>query len=118
MEERLEWMRNLFEALSSNSLSRNKHYHALSGGWARSVHKRARTVFALKHEARRLQHLPDAQCWVSSGEDGLRFHMRCPGMNYQRIVAVYGYELDWLMRQDEVRRLLTTSTLEPSPASG
>ena len=118
MEERLEWMRNLFDALSSQSLSRNKHYHALSSGWARTVHQRARTVFALRDEARRLQDLPEASCWVSSDDDGLHFHLDCPPMRYQRVVTVHGYELDWLMRQDEVQRLLVTSSLEPSPAGG
>lgn len=118
MEERLEWMRHLFEALTSDSVSRNKNYHSLSSGWARRVHQRARTIFALKDQARRLRTVPDARCWVSQGEGGLLFHLDCPRMRYQRVVAVHGYELDWLMRQEEVRRLLVTASLESVPAGG
>ncbi len=107
-----EWQRNLFRALTTERVSRNKFPDTFAEGWSRDVHRRFKTLRALKRDAERLAEIAGSVCWVSDGDEGLRIHLHCPSLLYSRVVAVYGYELEWLMAQRGVRALLDVRTLE------
>ena len=112
MEERAEWMRQFFNALTSKQISRNKNFAAFSSGWARFVHHRFRVMDALKSEAEKLGQIPGTTCWVTEEEGDLFFHLNCPRMHYKRVVALEGYEWDWLGQQSGVQALLDVKYLE------
>ncbi len=112
MEERAEWMRNLFKALTSKQISRNKNFATFSRGWSRLVHHRYRVVEALKREADRLAEIPGTSCWVSETEGELFFHLQCPRMQYMRKVALQGYEWEWLGQQRSVQSMLKVKALD------
>jgi hypothetical protein len=105
MDERHEWKRNLFQALTSKRLSRNKYFAKFSDHWFRAVHKRYRVVASLKAEAGRLGAIPGTNCWISRDEHGLHFHLHSPRMNYRRVVALQSYEWEWLIEQSEIQSL-------------
>lgn len=112
MEERAEWMRNLFKALTTKQISRNKNFATFSRSWSRLVHRRYKVVDALKQEADRLAKIPGTSCWVSGSEGELFFHMQCPRMQYARTVALHGYEWEWLGQQSGVQSILKVNALE------
>lgn len=112
MEERTEWMRHLFKALTSKQVSRNKNFAAFTNGWSRLVHHRYQVVEALRHEAERLAHIPGTSCWVSEDNGELQFHLQCPRMHYKRVVVLSGYEWEWLGRQSSVQGLLRVKSLQ------
>lgn len=112
MEERAEWMRNLFKALTSKQISRNKNFATFSRGWSRLVHKRYQVVAALKQETERLGKIPGTSCWVSEDDSELFFHLDCPRMQYSRKIALQGYEWEWLGQQSSVQTLLKAKRLE------
>ena len=112
MEERTEWMRHLFNALTSKQISRNRHFATFSKGWSRLVHKRYRAVDALRNEADRLARIPGTSCWVSENEGKLYFHLQCPRLHYERVVALLGYEWEWLGQQSSIQALLKVKSLE------
>ena len=112
MEERTEWMRNLFKALTTKQISRNKNFATFSRGWSRQVHKRYQVVEALKREIDRLAKLPGTSCWVSQDSGKLFFHLECPRMQYARKIALHGYEWEWLGEQSSVQSLLKVNALE------
>lgn len=111
MEERAEWMRHFFKALTSKQISRNKNFAAFAHGWARLVHHRFRVVDALRSEAERLADIPGTSCWVTEEGGELFFHLQCPRMHYKRIVALEGYEWEWLGQQSGVQALLEMKSL-------
>lgn len=112
MEERTEWMRNLFKALTSKQVSRNRNFATFTRGWSRLVHKRYRVMDALKREADRLAEIPGTSCWVSENDGELFFHLQCPRMQYTRKVALHSYEWEWLGQQSSVQSLLKVNALE------
>ena len=112
MEERAEWMRNLFKALTSKQISRNKNFATFSRGWSRLVHKRYKVMEALKEETDRLAKIPGTSCRVSEDSGELVFHLDCPRMQYSRKVALHGYEWEWLGEQSSVQSLLEVNALE------
>jgi hypothetical protein len=112
MEERTEWMRHFFKALTSKKISRNKNFAAFTKGWARFVHRRYRVMDALRSEVERLGRIPGTTCWVSEENGGLYFHLQCPRMHYKRIIALEGYEWEWLGQQSGVQALLDVKLLE------
>lgn len=113
MEEHYEdWHRELFQALVSREISRNKFPETFAHGWSKIVHHRLQTIRALERDANRMAALDGTICWVSSGEDGLRFHLKCPKLSYTRTMAVRGYELEWLMAQQGVGSLLDVKSLD------
>ena len=112
MEERAEWMRHLFKALTTKQISRNKNFATFTKGWSRLVHKRYRVVEALRSEADRLGRIPGTSCWVSESEGELYFHLQCPKMRYKRVVALNGYEWEWLGQQSSIQALLRVKSLE------
>lgn len=105
-EERREWNRHLFHALTSKRLSRNKYFAKFSDGWFRAVHKRYRTVASLKREAERLAAVPETNCWISRESDALLFHLQSPRLSYKRVVALQPHEWEWLIQHDEIQQLL------------
>ena len=112
MEERTEWMRQFFKALTSKEISRNKNFTAFAGGWARFVHRRFRVMDALRGEAEKLALIPGTTCWITEKEGDLYFHLKCPRMHYQRIVALQSYEWEWLGQQSGVQALLDMKLLK------
>ena len=107
-----EWRRNLFQALASQSISRNKFPDAFAQGWTKDVHRRFQNLRALKRDAEKFGGYAGTVCWVSRGDQGLRFHLHCPQLLYTRAVAVHNYELEWLIAQQGVRSLLDVKSLE------
>ncbi len=118
MIERHEWMRSLFEALTSRRLSRNKYFASFERGWAKVVHRRYRIVRALKAEAERLAGIPDSFCRVLPATEGVQLSLHSPRMHYRRDVALYLHEWEWLNQQAEVRQLLCAPALAPALAVG
>ena len=112
MKDRLEWTRQLFKALTSKQISRNKNLATFSRGWSKLVHKRFQVVEALRREVDRLAEIPGSSCWVSKEEDGLLFHLKCPRMHYKRVVSLQGHEWEWLGKQNGVQALLNMKSLE------
>ena len=117
MEERTEWMRNMFNALTSKSISRNKNFNLFTSGWPRKVFYRFRTVCALQKEAERLAQIPGSRCWVEHRGEKLDFHLSCPSLLYERTVPLSSYEWDWLGRQEGIQALLTSDSLEGGTAT-
>ena len=115
-DEKNEWMRNMFTALSTKQISRNKNFTLLASGWHRQVFRRFRIVCALQREAERLSEIPGSQCWVNHDKDGLHFHLSCPALQYQRVVPLHSHEWEWLGRQRGVQDLLTSESLEGGTA--
>jgi len=118
MDERREWMRSLFEALTSKRLSRNKYFASFERGWAKVVHRRYRIVRALKVDAERLAGIPDSFCSVETAAEGVQFSLHSPRMRYRREVVLFAHEWEWLYCQAEVRQLLRTATHAPALAVG
>ena len=112
MEEQLEWMRQLFKALTSKQISRNRNFAAFSQGWSKLVHQRFQVVEALNREVDRLGRIPGTSCWVSENDEGLLFHLQCPRMYYKREVLLQGYEWEWLGKQNGVQALLNMKSLD------
>lgn len=111
MTDRHEWNRSLFETLTSNRLSRNKHYAQFANSWFKAVHRRFRVVASLKKDAERLGCIPDTNCWISDNNgDGLLFHLQSPRLSYKRVVVLQPYEWEWLARQEEIRSLLSDAS--------
>lgn len=106
MDERREWMRSLFEALTSKRLSRNRYFASFERGWAKVVHRRYRIVNALKAEAERLSGIPDSFCRVKPAAEGVQLSLHSPRMRYRRDVALFPHEWEWLNQQAEVQQLL------------
>ncbi len=111
MEEKSEWMRQFFKALTSKQISRNKDFAAFSHGWARFVHRRFRVIDALRGEAEKLAKIPGTTCWITENEGALFFHLRCPRMHYRRKIALQNYEWEWLGQQDGIQSLLEVKSL-------
>lgn len=107
-----DWRRELFLALTTRRVSRNRFPETFAQGWSRDVHRRFQTLRALQRDAERLEGLEGTSCWITEHADGRRFHLRCPALHYMRMVAVHAYELEWLMAQRAVRALLNVKTLE------
>ena len=118
MDERREWMKSLFEALTSKRLSRNKYFASFERGWAKIVHRRYRTVRALKAEAERLAGIPDSFCRVEPDPEGVRFFLHSPRMRYRRDVALFPHEWEWLNQQAEVQQLLCAPAQAPARGVG
>ena len=111
-EERVEWMRNLFNALTSQTISRNRHFAAFSSGGAKQVLRRFRTIRALIREADRLAPVPGTRCWVSRHHGGMTFHLECPPLQYRHAVDLYQHEWEWLGGHESVQALLSVKPLE------
>ena len=107
-----DWRRDLFQALTTQRVSRNRFPDTFAQGWSREVHRRFQTLRALKRDAERLQDIEGTLCWVTEHAEGRRFHLRCPALRYTRMVTVHEYELEWLMAQCAVRALLKVNVLE------
>lgn len=118
MDEQREWMRNLFEALTSKRLSRNKYFASFERGWAKVVHRRFRIVRALKVDAERLAGIPDSFCCVQTAAEGVQFSLHSPRMQYRREVVLFPHEWEWLHRQAEVQQLLRTAAHAPALTGG
>ena len=118
MDERREWMRSLFEALTSKRLSRNKYFASFERGWAKVVHRRFRIVRALKVDAERLAGIPDSFCSVETAAEGVQFSLHSPRMRYRREIVLFPHEWEWLHRQDGVQQLLRTTPHAPALAAG
>jgi hypothetical protein len=118
MNDRHEWMRSLFEALTSKRLSRNKYFASFERGWAKVVHRRYRVVRALKMEAERLAGIPDSFCRVQPAAEGVHLSLHSPRMRYRRDVALFSHEWEWLNQQAEVRQLLCSPAHVPARAVG
>lgn len=112
MEELIEWSRNLFQALATEKISRNKQFAYFSSGRPKAILARFRTVRALRQEAQRLGAIPGTYCWVGNNGNGLDFHLECPKMRYKRVVALNGFEWEWLGGQEGIQRLLVNKSLE------
>ena len=106
MNHRQDWERTLFETLTSNKVSRNKHFAQFANGWFKAVHRRFRVVASLKKDAERLGSIPETNCWVSTNADGLLFHLQSPRLSYKRVVALQPYEWEWLGQQKAIQALL------------
>jgi len=117
MEEKTEWMRNMFTALTSKQISRNKNFSLFASGWQKQVFRRFRIVCALQREAERLAQVPGSQCWVDHNSEGLQFHLDCPALRYSRVVPLQNYEWEWLGQQRGVREMLTSESLEGGTAN-
>jgi len=115
MEGEREWMRSLFEALTSRRLSRNKYFASFERGWGRIVHRRYRVVRALKSEAERLAGIPDSFCRVRMAADGVQISLHSPRLQYRREAALLPHEWEWLNRQEEVRQLLQAPGGDAAP---
>jgi|SRR5690349_4567238 len=118
MDERREWMRSLFEALTSKRLSRNKYFASFERGWAKVVHRRFRIVRALKVDAERLAGIPDSFCRVETAAEGVQFSLHSPRMRYRRDIVLLPHEWEWLHRQDGVQQLLRTTPHAPALVAG
>jgi len=116
-EEKNEWTRNLFNALTTKQVSRNKNFSLFTSGWRKQVFRRFRIVCALRREAERLGRIPGSRCWVDHNQDGLHFHLSCPSLKYRRIVPLNNHEWEWLGSQRCVQDLLTVDSLEGGTAS-
>jgi hypothetical protein len=107
VRDRQEWNRNLFRALTSKRLSRNKYFSKFSDTWFRSVHRRFRTAASLLGEAERLAEIPETRCWISREQPGsVLFHLHSPRLFYSRVVALQPYEWEWLLEQEPIQTLL------------
>lgn len=111
-DESAEWMAEMFNALTSQQISRNKNFSAFSSRWSKQVLRRFRTIRALIREAERLAEVPGTTCWVGEDERGLVFNLDCPRMRYRRSVVLYGFEWEWLGQQSCVQALLSAKSLE------
>jgi len=107
-----DWRRDLFEALTTRRVSRNRFPEAFAQGWSRDVHRRFQTLRALERDAVRLRDIEGTLCWITEHAEGRRFHLRCPALQYTRVVSVHEYELAWLMARGAVRALLKVKALE------
>lgn len=116
MDERREWMRGLFEALTSKRLSRNRYFASFERGWAKVVHRRYRIVRALKAEAERLAGIPDSFCRVVPAVEGVQFSLHSPRLRYRRDIALFPHEWEWLNQQAEVQQLLCAPAHVPALA--
>lgn len=106
MSEQREWERNLFEALASQRVSRNRHFAEFAGGWFRAVHRRWRTMRAVRRDAERLAGVEDSTCEVSDHGEDLLVRLRSPRLAYSREVVVRPHEWEWLVRHEAVQVLL------------
>jgi hypothetical protein len=109
MNEPLEWMRALFEALTSKRLSRNKYFASFGGGWSKSVHRRYQIVRALGGQAERLAGVPESYCRVHWAAGRFRLCLHSPRLSYRREVVLFPYEWEWLGRQAGIQRLLSAT---------
>lgn len=114
MDERREWMRSLFQALTSQRLSRNKYFASFERGWARVMHRRFRIVRALKADAERLAGIPESYCRVETAAEGVRFSLYSPRMGYRRQAVLFHHEWEWLNRQVGVQHLLRAAGGAPA----
>lgn len=99
-------MRSLFQALTSQRLSRNRYFASFERGWARAVHRRFRIVRALKADAERLAGIPDSYCRIETAPEGVQLSLYSPRMGYRRKAILFHHEWEWLNRQVEVQHLL------------
>ena len=105
-----EWSRSLFETLTSNQVSRNKHYTKFSNDGFRAIHRRFQVVSSLKREAGKLVTDPKSACWITSNGESPVFHMESPRLFYKRAVTLKHHEWEWLLQQQEVQKLLKASS--------
>ncbi|MDH5751267.1 MAG: hypothetical protein OEZ59_02460 [Deltaproteobacteria bacterium] len=106
MDDRREIVKGLFGALTAKKLSRNKNFASFSDKWSRKVHRRFQVVSSLLRDAGRLAGLEGTACWISSGEDSVRFHLDSPRLYYSRVVALQHHEWEWLAGHSEIQNLL------------
>lgn len=112
MVDQYQWRRDLFKALTTAQVSRNRFPETFSQGWSREAHKRYKRVNGLRLEVERLASVPGTTCWFTSGTDGLEFHLDCPPLQYKRVMNVEKFELEWLVTHDDIRALLDIRSLE------
>ena len=115
MEDRQEWNRNLFKALTSRQVSRNKFFARFSKGWFQSAHKRFKMVESVLSEAQRLSSVPETLCWISENEavgGGVLFHLNSPRLCYKRVVALEMHEWEWLVEKEVIQTLIKSASRE------
>lgn len=115
MKDRQDWNRQMFQALTSKRLSRNKFFARFSEGWSKAIHKRYKIMSSLQREAERLGQVPETLCWVDNNEKGLLFTLESPRLSYKRVVPLEAYECEWLLEQKAIQAILTKMPREALP---
>ena len=97
--------RNIFKALTSRAVSRNKDFARFSDSWVRTVHRRYQVVSSLVRDAGRLGGIPETHCWIRHQDEVMQFHLTCPRLLYSRVVTLQPHEWEWLIQQQEIQAL-------------
>ena len=111
MDDRTEGMRNIFAALASKKMSRNKFPGTFSQGWAKQIHRRFKIVESIVTEAKRLAVIPGTACSVLPHEDRFRFFLQNDRMQYKRESILYDFEWHWLSRQETIQQLISAGSV-------
>ena len=106
MKDRQSRNRNIFKALTSRAVSRNKDFARFSDTWVRTVHRRFQVVSSLVRDAGRLGGIPETRCWIFRQDEAVQFHLTCPRLLYSRIVTLQSHEWEWLIQQQEIQALI------------
>ena len=108
MKHNSGWIHNLFNALTSGDVSRNKDFSRFSDERKKTVHHRFVVANSLVQEARRLENVSGSHCWIDRQEEMVQFHLESPRLRYKRVVMLEPHEWEWLIQQKEIQVLFNS----------